>query len=117
MLRRQAGQQPGLAARPGTEVEPDPVLAVDISSGQREDSKLAGLVLHSGPALGDRADRARVTMSEVGAERRPPGGPGAGRDQFIGGGQARDPPPPHRRPGPLRGPPPPRSPPPPAPLP
>ena len=70
-----AGQQRGLAARAGAQVEPARVRAVELDAGEGEGDELARLVLHGGAALGDGAGR---SPGRLRAGRRRTGSTAAG---------------------------------------
>ena len=70
-LGRERGEQGGLAAGSGTEVQPAEVGPVERRRGQGDRHQLRTLVLHPRPPLGDGRDRARVAGRQVHAVRRP----------------------------------------------
>jgi len=86
-LGRDSGEQPGLAARAGAQVKPEPVPAFGSGPGQGQDGELTRLVLNGRPAFGYGADCAWIAMIQVSAERGPPGGLGARGDELVAAGQ------------------------------
>ena len=85
--KRPAGRRARRRARPAgspcrqarAHVQPEPVLARHLGPAEGQRRQLACLVLHRGPALAHRADRRRVALPQVDAERRPAGGLASGR--------------------------------------
>ncbi|MET0918945.1 MAG: hypothetical protein ABWY07_11060, partial [Burkholderiales bacterium] len=72
--RGQRAEQTRLAARTGGQVQPVAVVAGQRRHRQRGRHQLRTLVLHGRPAVGHRADRARVAAVEVDPVPGEPGG-------------------------------------------
>ena len=73
-LEAEGGQQRGLAARPGTQIQPAALVAVDRRQRQRLGHQLAALVLHQRLAVAHRREPARVTAGQINAVGRIAGG-------------------------------------------
>ena len=69
-LDAQGGQQRGLAARPGAQVQPASGVAVDRRQRQRAGHQLAALVLHQGRAVAHRRQLSGVAAGQVHRVRR-----------------------------------------------
>ena len=85
------GEQPGLAARAGRHVEPDPVRSVERRSREGEGDELAALVLDAGVAAANLGDGAGLTaLDELHGVRRPAAALGARQlEQLLDGRAAR----------------------------
>ena len=87
-LGGQGGEQGGLAARSGAQVEPAHVATRQGRLGHRQRHDLGALVLHPGAALGHGRDARRVATRQLDGVRRPSGARAAGSLQL---GDVREP--------------------------